>query len=157
MTPEEALNKARELLVSEEMAPVVEKALTNAKSVPVAAATLVAPIVIKLMQDLQLPREEVLGTADGDGIAIYLLRDVFEIASEAGMVDGGPPEGEEVTEVPPEIRAMAEEAVQLLAQMLKMAEGGAAPAQQPGPPQPAPAPAQPQQGLMGAPAPGGAM
>jgi len=155
MNPEEALNKARELLVSEEMAPIVEKALTNAKSVPVAAATLVAPIVLKLMQEMGLPREEVLGTADGDGIAIYLLRDVFEIASDVGMIDGGPDMDEEGAEVPPEIRAMAEEAVQLLSQMLKSAGGGAAGLQQPGPP--AGPPAQPQQGLMGAPAPGGAM
>lgn len=120
MTPEEALNKATELLLSPEYSQIVSQALMNAKDVSIAAATVVAPIILRMLQDGEIPEEELLGSADGDGIAIYLLAEVFEIAAEAGLVPGGG-EGEEM---PPEARQMAEAAVQLLGQMLQ--EGGQA-------------------------------
>lgn len=146
MTPEEALNKATELLLSPEYSQIVSQALMNAKDVSVAAATVVAPIILRMMQDGEIPEEELLGSAEGDGIAIYLLAEVFEIAAEAGLIPGGTSgdaEGpaEEMAEggteeVPPEARQMAEAAVQLLGQMLQ--EGGqammaAAPAAPPAP------------------------
>ncbi len=152
MTPEEALDKATELLLSQEYSQIVSQALLNAKDVSIAAATVVAPIILRMMQDGEIPEEELLGSDQGDGIAIYLLAEVFEIAAEAGLIPGGPsgdseePEEEAaeggMEEVPPEARQMAEQAVQLLAQMLQ--EGGQAmtgaapPAAAPqGPPAPA--------------------
>lgn len=128
MTPEEALEKATELLLSPEYSQIVSQALLNAKDVSVAAATVVAPIILRMMQDGEIPEEELLGSPEGDGIAIYLLAEVFEIAAEAGLIPGG---GEETVEeeVPPEARQMAEQAVQLLAQMLE--QGGQAMTQMP--------------------------
>lgn len=139
MTPEEALEKATELLLSPEYSQIVSQALLNAKDVSVAAATVVAPIILRMMQDGEIPEEELLGSPEGDGIAIYLLAEVFEIAAEAGLIPGGPSGDSEdpaeeraeggMEEVPPEARQMAEQAVQLLAQMLE--QGGQAMTQMP--------------------------
>ena len=152
MTPEEALDKATELLLSQEYSQIVSQALLNAKDVSVAAATVVAPIILRMMQDGEIPEEELLGSDQGDGIAIYLLAEVFEIAAEAGLIPGGPsgdvegpseePAEAGMEQIPPEARQMAEQAVQLLAQMLQeggQAMAGAAPpaAAPQGPPAPA--------------------
>lgn len=147
MTPEEALEKATELLLSPEYSQIVSQALLNAKDVSVAAATVVAPIILRMMQDGEIPEEELLGSQEGDGIAIYLLAEVFEIAAEAGLIPGGGGEETAEGEVPPEARQMAEQAVQLLAQMLD--QGGQAMTQMPpqGGAPAAPAPAAPT-GLM---------
>jgi len=124
MTAEDALDRAMDLLQSPEYSEIVGQALMNAKSVPVAAATVVAPIILRMQQESGLPDDELLGNEQGDGIAIYLLKEVFEIAAEAGLVPGGE-QAEGVEDgAPPEARAMAEEAVALLADML--AQGGQA-------------------------------
>jgi hypothetical protein len=114
MTPEDALAKAKQMLVSEEFAPIVGQALTNAKDVPTAAATLVYPIIYKMMQETGLPQEELLGTDDGDGIAIHLLLEVFEIADEAGIAQAKDEQ---------DARAQAEQAVSILADLLDKAMG----------------------------------
>lgn len=144
MTPEEALENARDLLVSEEYRPIVIKALTESKDVPSGAAILVAPIIVKMMQDTDIPDDELTGTEEGDGIAVHLLAEVFEIAAEAGLIEGG--DGEP----PPEARAMAQQAAEMVGDMLAKAhEAFAGATQQPqGDPAQQSAPAQPQQAPM---------
>lgn len=144
MTPEEALEKALDLLVSPEYRPIVIKALTESKDIPSGAALLVAPIIVKMMQETDIPDDELTGTDEGDGIAVHLLAEVFEIAAEAGLIEGG--EGEP----PPEARAMAQQAAEMVGDMLGEANkafSGAA--QQPqGDPMQQPAPAQQDQAPM---------
>lgn len=153
MTPEEALDKSMELLVSEEFQPIVVKALTNAKDLAAGAATLVYPIIFRMMQETDIPDEELTGSEDGDGIAIYLLAEVFDIAAEAGLVDGA--EGDEPSE---EARALAQRAVELLGDLLAQANGAMAQNAQSGPQsdpmaqpqQPPPQQAPQQRSLLGA-------
>lgn len=138
MTAEEALSKAKQLLVSEECAPIIAQTLENAKDVATAAATLVYPIIYKLSQESDLPEDELLGNEQGDGIAIHLLLEVFEIADEAGIAQAANEQ---------EARAQAEKSVGILSDLLaqagqveQQALGGAQGAPEPQPQQP--------QGLM---------
>lgn len=140
MTPEEALDKSMELLVSEEFQPIVVKALTNAKDLAAGAATLVYPIIFRMMQETDLPDDELMGSEEGDGIAIYLLAEVFDIAAEAGLVDGA--EGDEPSE---EARGLAERAVELLGDLLSQANGAMSGAQAAPQGDPMAQPQQPQQ------------
>lgn len=121
MTPEDALAKARELMLSDQMAPMIEAALKNAKDVATAAATIVFPIVLRMMQETDVPDDELLGSEEGDGIAIYLLQDIFEIAEAAGIQGTDDPQ-------------MAQRAVELVADLLAQSSGVA---QQGQPAQPA--------------------
>lgn len=119
MTPEEALDKATELLLSKEYEPIVIKALTNAKDVATGAATLVYPIIFRLMQETDLPDDELMGSEEGDGIAIHLLAEVFDIAAKGGLIEDqadpepdGMQEPNESTEPPEQVsqeQAMATE------------------------------------------------
>ena len=111
MTPEDVLSRAKGLLLSAEFEPVIAQALGNAKDVAVAAATLVYPIVFRLLQESDLPEDEMFGNEDGDGIAIYLLQEVFDIAGEAGIPGT-------------DDRNMAVRAVELLGDMLEQSEEG---------------------------------
>lgn len=113
MTPVEALERAKVMLVSEEFAPQIQRAFEGAASIPAAAAAIVGPVVIALMQETDLPEEELLGTDDGDGIAIHLLQEVIDIAGEAGYL---PEEGDESM-----ARQLGEEAVDFLAQQIASA------------------------------------
>lgn len=131
MTPQETLDRAIQMLLSPEFEPVIEQSLTNAKDVATAAAMLVYPIIYKLIIESDIPEEELLGNEEGDGIAIYLLAEVFEIANTAGIQGA-------------QDRGMAERAVELLGDMLadaKEKSGLANPAggadTQPAGPQPA--------------------
>lgn len=172
MTPEEALEGATDLLLSKDYEPILMQALTNAKDVPTGAAVVVAPILLRMIQDGEIPLEEVLGNEEGDGIAIYLLVEVFEIAAGAGLIPGGDmgedpqheaqegpgyeqQEGgaEESAEASPEMRQMAEQAVDVLRSLLD--KGGAfgqqgmpagGPPQAPAGAPPAPASSGPAQG-----------
>lgn len=143
MTPEEALDKATEMLLSPDFAPVIEQALTNSKDVAVGAAILVYPIIYKLLLDTDIEEDELLGTGEGDGIAIYLLSEVFEVAAEAGLPGA-------------DSRDMAEKAVIMLGDMLADAKekSGLAPPAGGADTQPMPAPPQgelpmgPPQGLL---------
>lgn len=137
MTPQDALDRAMQMLMSPEFEPIIGQALANAADIGTAAATLVYPIIYRLQQETDLPDEELFGTEEGDGIAIYLLQEVFDIAGDAGFM---PEDGNEEF-----ARAEAEKAVQVLANLLdqsSQAERQALPAN----PQ-APAPQAPQ-GLM---------
>lgn len=136
MTPEETLDRAMEMLVSEDYAPIVMQALKNSKDIAVGAAMLVAPIIIDLRMRGELPDEELLGSEEGDGIAIHLLSEVFGIAADGGLAN---------VEDPAEQRALAERAVELLGDLLaKSAQG-----QPQGAPQPQTEPQPPQpQGLL---------
>lgn len=155
MTPEEALESATDLLLSPEYRPIVIKALTESKDFASGAAILVAPIIVKLMQETDIPDEELTGSEDGDGIAVHLLKEVFEIAAEAGLIEDG--EGEPT----PEAIAMAQKAGEIVGDMLADANGAmsdaaqqpqGAPAQQPAPTQQqqAPTPQAKPRGLLGA-------
>lgn len=143
MTPDEALNKAMDLLLSKEYEPIIVKALTNANDISAGAAILVYPIIFRMMQETDIPDEELLGNEQGDGIAIHLLAEVFDIAGKAGIVEDGE------DEPPEEARAMAEKAVQILGDLLSKGTGAMNDAAQQGQnePQQPPAPqqAQPQQ------------
>lgn len=143
MTPEEALDKATEMLLSPDFAPVIEQALTNSKDVAAGAAILVYPIIYKLLLDTDIEEEELLGNAEGDGIAIYLLTEIFEVAMAAGIPGA-------------DSRDMAERAVVLLGDMLADAKeksglapppGGAETQRMPAPPQ-GELPMGPPQGLL---------
>lgn len=152
MTPEEALDKATDLLLSKEYEPIVIKALTNAKDVATGAATLVYPIIFRLMQETDLPDDELMGSEEGDGIAIHLLAEVFDIAAKGGLIEDRAeiePDGmqeadesaEPQSEVSAEARAMAQKAVEILGDLLAQANGamqqaGAQSPQQPAAPQP---------------------
>lgn len=152
MTPEEALDKATDLLLSKEYEPIVIKALTNAKDVATGAATLVYPIIFRLMQETDLPDDELMGSEEGDGIAIHLLAEVFDIAAKGGLIEDRAeiePDGmqeadesaEPQSEVSAEARAMAQKAVEILGDLLAQANGamqqaGAQSPQQPEAPQP---------------------
>lgn len=174
MSPQEVLERAKAMLVSEQFAPVIGQTLANATSIPKAAAMLIYPIVFKMQQDTGLPDDEILGNDDGDGIAIHLLAEVFEIAAEAGYLPGGegaeepgggPQEQVEGEEPPAEAseeqRAMAEEAVGILADLLaksgdamtQVSAGGdqESPAENAGEPAEEPGEAPMQPGLMGGP------
>jgi hypothetical protein len=155
MTPEEALESATDLLLSPEYRPIVIKALTEAKDFAAGAAILVAPIIVRMMQETDIPDEELTGSEDGDGIAVHLLKEVFEIAAQAGLIEDG--EGEPT----PEAVAMAQKAGELVGDMLAEANGAiagaaqqpqGAPTQQPAPTQQqqAPAPQAQPRGLLGA-------
>ena len=109
MTAEEALNKAIKLLLSPQYEPIVGKALMGATDAASAAAVLVHPIIVGIMQTTDLPDEEILGNEEGDGIAIHLLKEVFEIAEAAGFADSSDEQ---------QARALAEKAVGLLGDML---------------------------------------
>lgn len=95
MTPVEYLKRAKQMLLSEQYAPIIGNLLDNAKDVPTAAALLVYPIVFKMQQDSGMDDDEILGTEDGDGIAIHLLALVFEVAADAGYIPGGSPDDTE--------------------------------------------------------------
>lgn len=139
MTPEEALQGATDLLLSKEYEPILIQALTNAKDVPTGAAVVVAPILLRMVQDGEIPLDEIVGTEEGDGIAVYLLIEVFEIAADAGLIPGGEDpahegqegagyeaqEGgeEESAEASPEMMQMAQQAVEVLRGLLE--KGGA--------------------------------
>lgn len=114
MNPEEVLQRAMAMLVSEEFAPIIEKALENAKDLATATATLVYPIVFRLQQETDVPDEEMFGTEEGDGIAIHLMQEIFDIAGEAGLLEGGDEQS---------IRAEAEKAVQLLQELMQNGQG----------------------------------
>ena len=129
MTPEDALVKAREVMLSDQMVPMIEAALNNAKDVATAAATIVFPIVLRMMQETDVPDDELLGSEEGDGIAVYLLQDIFEIAEAAGIQGADDPQ-------------MAQRAVELVADLLAQSSGVA---QQGQPAQPA---AQQRRGLL---------
>lgn len=139
MTPEDALNRAMKMLVSEQYSSVFGKTLENAKDVPVAAATLVYPIVYKLSQETDFPPDELFGNDQGDGIAVHLLKAVFDIAEESGFPQ---PANEQ------EARAQAEKAAQILGDLLGQA--GDVEQQAMGGDQGAPQPQQPQGLMMGA-------
>ena len=109
MTADEALKKARTLLLSEQYQPIVGKALMEATDPAAAAAILVHPIIVGIRKETDLPEEELFGNEEGDGIAIHLLKEVFEIAEAAGFVEAGDEQ---------QARAMAEKAVQVLSELL---------------------------------------
>lgn len=117
MTPDEALSKAMDLLLSKEYEPIIIKALTNSTDISTGAAMLVYPIIFRMMQETDIPDDELLGNEQGDGIAIHLLFEVFDIAAKAGIVEDG--EGEP----PEEVKAIAEKAVQILGDLLAQATG----------------------------------
>lgn len=148
MTPEEALDKSMDLLLSEEYQPIIVKALTNANDIAAGAATLVYPIIFRMQQETDIPDEELLGSEQGDGIAIYLLAEVFDIAAKAGLVEDGEGEPSE------DARAMAEKAAGILGDLLAQAGGAiqGAPAGPQGvePPMPQQPPAAQPRSLLGA-------
>lgn len=113
MTPQQALDRAMQMILSPEFEPQIDKAFKEAASIPAAAAALVGPIVIALMQETDVPDEELLGTEDGDGIAIHLLQEIINIAGESGYL---PEEGDEQM-----ARQLGEEAVEFLAQQIAQA------------------------------------
>ena len=145
MTPDEALKKARTLLLSEQYQPIVGKALMEATDPAAAAAILVHPIIVGLMQETDLPNEELLGNEEGDGIAIHLLKEVFEIAAASGFVESSDPQ---------QARAMAEKSVQILGELLGGVEQAATQARE-GAPQGQPVQGQPPQNQMQPRQPGG--
>lgn len=139
MNPEEALEASMDLLLSEEYQPIIVKALTNATDISAGAATLVYPIIFRMMQETDLPDEELLGNDEGDGIAIHLLAEVFDIAAKAGLVEDG--EGEEPSD---EARSLAENAVAILGDLLDKAQGATQGAREQPQGDPQAMPAQPQ-------------
>lgn len=114
MEPQEILDRAMEMLTLPEFEPVIAKAFDNAVDIPTAAATLVGPIIIKIMQDFDVPEEELFGNEEGDGIATYLIAELFDIAGEAGYL---PPEGTE-----DEAIAMGEKAADILKDIIEEAD-----------------------------------
>ena len=110
MTPEEALEKATELPALAEYSQIVTAGAAQRKDVSVAAATVVAPIILR-MRDGRSRKRSCWDPRRG-WHRIYLLAEVFEIAAEAGLIPGGGRNGGR-GEVPPEVRQMAEQAVQL--------------------------------------------
>lgn len=114
MTPQEALDRALQMLVSPEFEPVIGEALNNAKSPAIAAATLVFPIIVRLQQETDFPDEEMFGNEEGDGIAAHLLQEVINIAGESGYL---PEEGNEEM-----ARALGDEAVEALSRLLDEAD-----------------------------------
>lgn len=132
-SPQDVLDRARQMLFSAEMSPIVETALVNSKDLATGAAMLLAPVLLRISQETDIEDDELLGSAEGDGIAVYLLGDLFDVAAEAGIPGA-------------EDRQMAEKAAQILDQMLGQMfqqEAGAEQQQQaPQPPSASPAPAQ---------------
>lgn len=104
-SPQDVLNKARQMLFSQDMQPIVEKALTNAKDLAIGVAMVLAPVLLRISQETDIDDDELLGNDQGDGIAVYLIGDLFDAAAEAGIPGA-------------EDRAMAEKAAQTLDQML---------------------------------------
>lgn len=112
MTPQETLEKAKQMLLDEAFEPQIAMALNAAADVPAAAAAIVGPVMFRLMQETDLPEDELFGSDEGDGIAIHLLTFFFEIAADAGYL--GEPTQED-----------AQKAVELTAQLIDRLEGGA--------------------------------
>jgi hypothetical protein len=141
MTPEDALSSALEMIVSEDFAPAISAAFEGSSDIPTAVALLVFPIIMRMQQELDLPDDELFGTDEGDGIAIYLVQELIDIAGEAGYL---PEEGDEEMG-----RQLGEATVAKLGELLNQAGGamGSMP-MQPGAPAPgaAPQPAPPQPG-----------
>lgn len=112
MTPQETLEKAKQMLLDEAFEPQIAMALNAAADVPAAAAAIVGPVIFRLMQEMDLPEDELFGSEEGDGIAIHLLVFFFEIAADAGYL--GEPSQED-----------AVRAVELTAQLIDELESGA--------------------------------
>lgn len=104
-SPQDILQRARQMLFSQEMAPVVEQALSNSKDLATGAAMLLAPVLLRISQETDISDDELLGNQEGDGVAVYLLGDIFDVAAEAGIPGA-------------EDRGMAEKAVQILDDLL---------------------------------------
>lgn len=114
MEPQEILDRALEMLMAPQFEPVIGQAFDNAKDIPTAAATLVGPIIIKIMQDFDVPEEELFGNEEGDGIATHLIAELFDIAGESGYL---PAEGTEEEAV-----AMGEKAADILKTIIEGAD-----------------------------------
>ncbi len=110
------LEKAQAMLLDPAFEPVIESALNGAANIAAAAATLVAPIIYRIGQELEIDDAELFGNEASDGIAIRLLSDVFDIAAAAGV--------EGATD-----RGMAEQSVSMLQDLLDQMEqaGGSQP------------------------------
>lgn len=134
MTAEDALNAALQMLVSEEFAPAIMTAFEGSNDVPTAVALLVFPIVVRMQQELDLPEEEMFGTEEGDGIVVYLVQELINIAGESGYL---PEEGDEVM-----ARQLGEATFSKLGELLNQAKsamaggGGGEALMQPGAPMP---------------------
>lgn len=110
MTPMEMLEAAKQMLLDPEFEPVIIDTLLNAVDVATAGALLVYPVILKMRMESDLDDDELLGNDEGDGIAIHLLDEIFQVAAEAGVEGADDPE-------------MAMKAVEILGDKLSEAAG----------------------------------
>lgn len=118
MTPQEVLDRAMQMLTAPEFGPAIAQAFESAEDIPTAAAALVGPIIIRVMQEFDIEDDEIFGNDGGDGIATYLIGELFDLAGESGYL---PEEGSEE-----EALAMGEKAAQILERIIDGANAAAA-------------------------------